>query len=123
MKDMLTIIYTSKNGICTTTEFMQYLQYVYKGNKAIFCMSIICIFSVIVFFIRHIISALQKVGNMCLVLTKYRTRVVCFLRKLTLFHMKTALINNMSFNYIITVSSNVNVTQVMQFEQLSLCLK
>jgi len=41
MKDMLTIIYTSKNGICTMTEFMQYLQYVYKGNKAIFCMSII----------------------------------------------------------------------------------
>lgn len=44
MKDMLKIIYTSKNGICTTTEFMQYLQYVYKGNKAIFCMSIIRMF-------------------------------------------------------------------------------
>jgi len=44
MKDMLTIIYTSKNGICTTTEFMQYLQYVYKGNKAIFCKSIICMY-------------------------------------------------------------------------------
>ena len=41
MKDMLTITYTSKNGICTTIEFMQYLQYVYKGNKAIFCKSII----------------------------------------------------------------------------------
>jgi len=38
---MLTIIYTSKNGICTTTEFMQYLHYVCKGNKAILCMSII----------------------------------------------------------------------------------
>jgi len=33
---------------------------------------------------------------------------------------ENSLNKNTSFNYIITVSSNVNVTQVMQFEQLSL---
>jgi hypothetical protein len=53
-------IYTSKNGIFTMTEFMQYLQYIYKGNKAIFCMSIIHMYihDATVFFTRDNLSIL-----------------------------------------------------------------